>query len=523
MYNIKVSFLIFGGKMVIEKQEEKLDVLEKASEEGSYKPIYPLPQSLKKKKKKKKKLFPTDPDDPETDDDFDEEDDDDDDDTESDADSDPDTEDENELKQEEQKPQSFFKNPFFMFKRHENMALKKGPNPEKQQRSPVQKFIDVLLYGVEGARIKNGELPKQSITDELLLGLGFKAYLKDVLLGRQAAKYWKQKMGGKENISLLKTGLKGLKKQAVNDPSARVLIKEVQKGLKDKTLKLNKERVSQQQQLMEQQKQSVELNKPRPQPVPIEKTSVDKQPIQPVQKEPEVKARVSGDEMRQILLKTEQEEKRILKDERREILQRESINEKVALMEKRVQENKQEQVLSTQKNVEMTVAKKAVVQNDKDQLLMQREEMQMQRSQQNMDMSALQNASRMAAMQLGAMVRNNMDKVMPQQGLKEFVQRGMAPIDREIAAIGNAVRNLQGVPGVGQPPIVPPVVKDTTPPAPVQAPSQPNQQQPVGDSRNPQPEPRQPDVAGAIAGRAVHVIPEGQVAHPTPVSERTQK
>ncbi len=210
--------------------EAKTDTESVLPEDNGKKPVKP----------KKKKPNPDDPDDEtdgseeETDDDSeesedsedseDDDDDDDDDDTETSG-SDTGTEDENELKQEEKKQQTTFKNPFEFFVKPENQALKQKNNaPDKPQRSPLQKFFDVLLYGVEGAKIRNGELPKTAIADELLLGLGFKAYLKDVLLNKQIAKFWKQKVAGKENASLLKTGIKALKKQGIKDSLLKAFV-----------------------------------------------------------------------------------------------------------------------------------------------------------------------------------------------------------------------------------------------------------------------------------------------------------
>ncbi len=433
--------------MMIDETEEQIDILEKASDDGAYKPIRPLPLPPRKKKKKKKKLFPTDPEDPETDEDFDEEEDDDDDDSESgsDTDTEPDSEDENELKQEEQKPQSFFKNPFFLFKRHENMALKKGPHPEKQQRSPVMKFIDVLLYGVEGARIKNGELPKQNIADELLLGLGFKAYLKDVLLGRQAAKYWQQKMKGKDNVSLLKVGLKGLKKQAVNDPAARVMIKEVERDLNSKSLLQQKQQNELASQLQMQKNILSHDPKINPKEVMVTRSSDNEQRQSGTM--PDKKMVLTEKEMQQILLKAKEEEQRILNSEKQNAFQKASIEEKMVLMERRLNENKILQQAETHKNIETQSLKNSREQNDKaQQLLMQKNELQAQQNQQAIDSAAVQHAARLAAVQMGSIVRAGVEKTMDRNGVMDVVQRGMNPIDRQISGLVNGDRNIPSPP-----------------------------------------------------------------------------
>ena len=158
-----------------EKQDEEL-----AEKNNLEVPSYldPFYAERKKKKRKKKKPFPTDPDDPETDEDFDEEDDDDDDsDTSWDTD---DAEDENELVQEVVKPRTIQQDPFLQMPvRPENVDLKRqADNPNKKQRSPLQKFFDVLLYGIQGAKLRNGDLSvKNSMFDELLLSEGMTSEL----------------------------------------------------------------------------------------------------------------------------------------------------------------------------------------------------------------------------------------------------------------------------------------------------------------------------------------------------------
>ena len=487
---------------MIEETEEQVNILEKASDDGAYKPIRPLPLPPRKKKKKKKKLFPTDPDDPETDEDFDEEEDDDDD-TETGSDTEPDSEDENELKQEEQKPQSFFKIPFFFFKRHENMALKKGPHPEKQQRSPIMKFIDVLLYGVEGARIKNGELPKQHIADELLLGLGFKAYLKDVLLGRQAAKYWQQKMKGKDNTSLLKTGLKGLKKHAVNDPAARVMIKDVEKDLNIKSLQQQKQQIELSSQLKMQKNIASQSQKINPKEM-IDQRSLGSEQSQSG-KTLDKKQMLTEKDMQQILLKTKEEEQRILNNEKQNALQKTNIEAKMVLMEQRLQENKMLQQEETHKKIETQLVKNNQEQNDKaQQLLMQKNEMQLQQNQQAMDAAALQHAARLAAAQMGSIVRAGVGKNMDAHGVMDVVQRGMNPIDRQIAGLVNGDRNIPRAPS---PSVAPPM--PTSAPAKESLVTEKPQTQEISEPRpqslTRQGDERQGSAADAIARSAVHV------------------
>ncbi len=478
--------------MVAQEQENQLDVLEKAADDGEYKPVYPYPLPLRKKKKKKKKLFPTDSDDPETDDDFDDEDDDDDD-SETGGSADPDTESENELKQEEIKPQSVFKNPFQFFMHRENMDLKKGPNPLKPQKSPIQKFFDVLLYGVEGARIRNGDLPKQNITDELLLGLGFKAYLKDVLLGRQAAKYWKQKVAGKNNSSLLKTGIKGLKKQAMNDPATKVLIKDLQKEV---SVKIEQPKTTPQVQVTRKEILPQERQKTKqPEEVRVTQPIVEK--VAHLKSVEQRKHELTGTEMKQILQRAETDEKRILATEKKNETEKIKQEEKSVLAEQHRLNDKQEQQRETHKNEQIQSAQKAVQQNDKDHLLMQKEELQMQKAQQGIDAMALQNAGRVAAMQTMRTIRNGLSTSPLANEMKDVVRAGMAPIDSQIMAAREQMRGLlKDRPSpISSPPPVPVALKES---------AQPIQSENTARA-GAQPEQRQPDATSAIAERAVQV------------------
>ena len=511
VYNKRSDFLVLGVIMQEDNVEQMRDVLDEASETGAYPTLSLRPRPLKKKKKKKKP-FPTDPDDPETDDLFDEEDDDDDDDSETDGEVDSDTEDENELKQEVKKKESFFRNPFQFFKNPENMALKKGDNPIKQERSPVQKFIDVLLYGVEGARIRNGELPRQNIADELLLGLGFKAYLKDVLLGRQAAKFWKQKVSGKENMSLLKTGLKNLKKQAKMDPAALSMVKSIQKELTEgqkkgfqQLLKRNEEeRVILQEiktRFQLQQKafaNNMQLKKETASMVmPVAVKTEQSRSNNEAQK-----VKVSEAEMRKLMAKVEKDERRIQETERQSALASRE-QEKQILRDDKARQEKQIIQAETNKEIRAQASQKSIQQNDKDQLLMQRNEMMMQqRSQQSseMNVAALQGATRLA-----------MAQVASQMMQTQMTGAQMAQAERHMPLPPMPHRGFHGEQITR--PVVPPA------PAPVQKPSQENstlaaaerdetraQMPPVPD--------RQAGAAAAIAANAAGNVGVEQAAEP---------
>ena len=167
-------------------------------------------------KRKKRKI--KNPDDPETDDLIDEEDPDDDDDddatgtTSTTADDDETSggdEDENELQQLDGPIKPIQENPFEKgHKPVEKKEIKEQPKgPEKTQRSPWQQFIDFLVHGAHGAMIKNGDIStKPSIISNILAGLGFKSFKKDVLLQEQAKEFWKQKTTGKKvDMRLLNT------------------------------------------------------------------------------------------------------------------------------------------------------------------------------------------------------------------------------------------------------------------------------------------------------------------------------
>lgn len=169
----------------------------------------------KKKRHKKKRLNPDDPDDPDDDDD-----DDDDDDGEgggtsgSDDDESDDEggeEDENELQQTNIKPQLLPQNIFEKQKENpqKNKTKEVPQGPEKTERSPWQQMVDFFVHGLKGAMIKNGNIStKKSIINHIMLGLGFKSFKKDILLQKQAQKYWDQKLTGKKvDLRLLNTDL----------------------------------------------------------------------------------------------------------------------------------------------------------------------------------------------------------------------------------------------------------------------------------------------------------------------------
>ena len=269
----------------------------------------------KKKKRKKKKPFPTDPDDPETDEDFDEEEDDDDDDTETSGDTDG-TEDENELVQEVQKPITVQKDPFLNIpKQPENIDFKRQiDNPNKKQRSPLQKFFDVLLYGIQGAKLRNGDLSvKNSMFDELLLGLGFKAYLKDVLLNNQIVKYFKQKTKGKDDMTFLQKMFNALKKRINKDSELKSVLPDLQKKVvqaekKSLTSVLEKEaqKRAQNDGLLPQNKDIIQILKAPQRPAKVGAPVAKKENIA-----------FTKEEAKKILLAVEKEEQRLKEEEKR--------------------------------------------------------------------------------------------------------------------------------------------------------------------------------------------------------------
>ncbi len=296
--------------------------------------VDPVYETSGKKKKKKKKPFPTDPDDPESDDDFDE--DDDDDDTETSGET-GDGEDENELKQEEKKQETTFKDPFLITKQTQNEALKQQPhNPEKRQRSPLQKFFDVLLYGVEGAKLRDGDLQaKNSMFDELLLGLGFKAYLKDVLLNNQLIKHLKQKANNQENPSFIKQIFKNLKKKMFKDSELKTVLPQMKKQLEKAEKKTTLISTIQEKSNVTNQQKKEEniLNRLKmPQrPAPVGKKAPEKN-----------KVLLTKEEAKKILQAVEAEEKRLKTQERHLQINQEKENAAIQLkLQRDIKEQKQ--------------------------------------------------------------------------------------------------------------------------------------------------------------------------------------
>lgn len=118
-------------------------------------------------------------------------------------------EDENELQQLDTPIKPIHDNPFEKNQKPTpKKEMKEQPKgPEKTQRSPWQQFIDFLVHGAHGAMIKNGDVStKPSVISNILAGLGFKSFKKDVLLQEQAKKFWEQKSGGKTvDMRLLNT------------------------------------------------------------------------------------------------------------------------------------------------------------------------------------------------------------------------------------------------------------------------------------------------------------------------------
>lgn len=314
----------------------------------------------RRKKKKKKKPFPTDPDDPDSED-FVEEDDDDDDDDDGTTGTDEGVEEENELKQEEKKQQTAFKDPFEQFKQPENKPVKPKPHdPVKPQKSPLQQFFDFLLHGVQGAKIKNGELKgRNSVLDELLLGLGFKAYLKDVLINKQFAKFWKQKLAGKTNAALLKTDLKDLKKQAGKDASIKTVLTDA------------KQRVETQKRKQMERPAAVGPIRTMQAPVkqkmaePVRTLKVPERPAKVGEPTPERKPiQLTPEEAKKIIQAAEQEEKRIKAKETAQEMAKQAQG-KQELMDAKSMDKQ------AQKNVEMA-QRTSSIQNDKDQSFQQR-------------------------------------------------------------------------------------------------------------------------------------------------------
>lgn len=334
----------------------------------------PFYETSGKKKKKKKKPFPTDPDDPESDDDFDDDDDDDDPETSGETD---DGEDENELKQEEKKQETTFKDPFLTQKQTQNEALKQQPNnPEKRQRSLLQKFFDVLLYGVEGAKLRNGDLQaKNSIFDELLLGLGFKAYLKDVLLNNQLIKHLKQKANNQENPSFIKQIFKNLKKKMFKDSELKSVLSQMKKQL-DKAEKKTTL-------ISTIQEKSTVINQQKKEESILNRLKMPQRPAPVGKKAPEkTKVVLTKEEAKKILQAVEEEEKRFKTQERRLQINQEKENAAIQLkLQRDIKEQKQvksyiehEKSVATQKDVAMAersqiMAGKEVAQTQKATLL----------------------------------------------------------------------------------------------------------------------------------------------------------
>ncbi len=142
-------------------------------------------------------------------------DDDDDDDGETGSDTDGGEEDENELKQLDEENRNQKKTPEnVIMAEHKRIAKKntmkeKPKGPEKTERSPWQQMVDFFVHGVKGAMIKNGDMPtKVSMLDNILAGLGFKEFKREILLQEQAKQFWVQKTSGKKvDMRLLNTDL----------------------------------------------------------------------------------------------------------------------------------------------------------------------------------------------------------------------------------------------------------------------------------------------------------------------------
>lgn len=382
----------------------------------------PFYKSSDKKKKKKKKPFPTDPDDPETDD-FDEEDDDDDD-TETSSTSD-DGEDENELKQEEKKQETTFKDPFLIAKQMQNGPLKQQPNnPEKRQRSPLQKFFDVLLYGVEGAKLRNGDLQvKNSMFDELLLGLGFKAYLKDVLLNNQLIKHLKQKANNQDNPSFIKRIFKNLKKKIFKDSELKSTLSQVKKKLETaekKTTLISTIQEKSDISMQQVKKEDVLQRLKTPQrPAPVGKKAPEKN-----------KVVLTKEEAKKILLAVEEEEKRLKDQERRLVINQEKENTALQL---KLQEN-----IKEQRQIKARTEREATVSAQKDVAMAERAQMMA-----NKDIAQAQKAALLSMQRDVATNQAEKDYAMQAQMQKNQVQEKEMKIDTE--QLGQAMAQIASV------------------------------------------------------------------------------
>ena len=177
----------------------------------------------------------------------------------------------------------------------------------------------------------------------------------------------------------------------------------------------------------------------------------------------------------------------------------------MVLMEQRLQENKILQQEETHKKIETQLVKNNQEQNDKaQQLLMQKNEIQAQQNQQAVDSAALQHAAKLAAVQMGSIVRAGVGKNMDAHGVIDVVQRGMNPIDRQIAGLGNGDRNIPRAPS----PSVAPPMPTSAPSKDTPAPEKPQSQEVSEPKVQPlarQGDERQGGAADAIARSAVHV------------------
>ena len=77
---------------------------------------------------------------------------------------------------------------------------------------------------------------------------------------------------------------------------------------------------------------------------------------------------------------------------------------------------------------------------------MQKNELQAQQNQQAIDSAAVQHAARLAAVQMGSIIRAGVEKTMDRNGVMDVVQRGMNPIDRQISGLVNGDRNIPSPP-----------------------------------------------------------------------------
>ena len=226
-------------------------------------------------------------------------------------------------------------------------------NPNKKQRSPLQKFFDVLIYGIQGAKLRNGDLSvKNSMFDELLLGLGFKAYLKDVLLNNQLVKYFKQKTKGKDDMSFLQRMFKVLKKRINKDSELKSILPDLQKKVEQvgkKSLTATIEKELQKKEIKPQKQDVIQILKTPQRPAKVGA---------PVPKKENIA--ITKEDAKKILLAVEKEEKRLKEEERRKIFEKQVSSSQVVQKDSKV--GVQKETLSSDQIAKVKMEQEARVQ-----------------------------------------------------------------------------------------------------------------------------------------------------------------